>query len=343
MANYFVPLQAPRPRNAMLDLSPINQGLDSIGQANQQAKRNAMLQQSQDLQQREFDARQAQITRQNRRQDREMYGKQAYAVDQEQDPQRRAALWRRITAGFDQSTLSPEELDPITGPKLMMAQAGLVVDPLERQMAQAKLANLQADTAGKIRANQAIGTSPYKDPKQLYDVESGLRKEYASAAKPFIEVRDAYNRVVQSAKSPSPAGDLALIFNYMKMLDPGSVVREGEFATAQNSAGVPERIRAWYNRVISGERLTDATRGDFVSQARGLYDTQQKQYGRLQDQYRGISERSGVNPKNTILDYRGQAEIDGVLSEAKDAIARGAPREAVIQRLKENGIDPAGL
>jgi len=34
----------------------------------------------------------------------------------------------------------------------------------------------------------------------------------------------------------------------MKILDPGSVVREGEFATAQNSAGIPERIRAKYNR-----------------------------------------------------------------------------------------------
>lgn len=156
MANYFVPLQAPRPRNAMLDLSPINQGLDSIGQANQQTKRNAMLQQSQDLQQRTFDANQAQLARQNQRQDREMYGKQAYAVDQEQDPQRRAALWRRITAGFDQSTLSPEELDPITGPKLMMAQAGLVVDPLDRQIKQAQLAQHRAQTAAlSQRADQS--------------------------------------------------------------------------------------------------------------------------------------------------------------------------------------------
>jgi hypothetical protein len=31
------------------------------------------------------------------------------------------------------------------------------------------------------------------------------------------------------------------------------------------------------------------------------------------------------------------------LSAERDAIARGAPREAVIQRLRENGIDPRGL
>ena len=31
------------------------------------------------------------------------------------------------------------------------------------------------------------------------------------------------------------------------------------------------------------------------------------------------------------------------LSAARDAIKRGAPRDAVIQRLKDNGIDTSGL
>jgi hypothetical protein len=31
------------------------------------------------------------------------------------------------------------------------------------------------------------------------------------------------------------------------------------------------------------------------------------------------------------------------LAQARDAIARGAPRDAVIQRLRQNGIDPGGL
>jgi hypothetical protein len=31
------------------------------------------------------------------------------------------------------------------------------------------------------------------------------------------------------------------------------------------------------------------------------------------------------------------------LAQARDAVARGAPRDAVIERLRVNGIDPAGL
>lgn len=39
-----------------------------------------------------------------------------------------------------------------------------------------------------------------------------------------------------------------------------------------------------------------------------------------------------------------QPQLAGnVLQQARDAIARGAPRDAVIQRLRQNGIDPKGL
>jgi hypothetical protein len=36
----------------------------------------------------------------------------------------------------------------------------------------------------------------------------------------------------------------------MKMLDPTSVVREGEFATAQNAASIPIKIVNMYNKAL---------------------------------------------------------------------------------------------
>jgi hypothetical protein len=35
--------------------------------------------------------------------------------------------------------------------------------------------------------------------------------------------------------------------------------------------------------------------------------------------------------------------VPDMITEARDAIARGAPRDAVISRLREHGIDPSGL
>jgi hypothetical protein len=63
-----------------------------------------------------------------------------------------------------------------------------------------------------------------------------------------------------------------------------------------------------------------------------------------------ISEAYGINLGELGVDtnVRGAGATGGktvspALQEARDAIAKGAPREAVIQRLEQNGIDPSGL
>ena len=87
----------------------------------------------------------------------------------------------------------------------------------------------------EAEANQIMsGIVPAEKRPEL---EGKMRKEYNDQTKPYQEVKSAYGRVLSS--EDTAVGDLSLIFGYMKMLDPGSVVREGEFATAQNAAGVP--------------------------------------------------------------------------------------------------------
>ncbi len=142
------------------------------------------------------------------------------------------------------------------------------------------------------------------EPKDIKS-EAGLRKEFTSQSKDFVSVRDAFGKVRKAAESPSAAGDLSLIFNYMKMLDPGSVVREGEFATAQNAAGVDDRIRNTYNRLLSGERLNPDQRQDFVGQAGNVYLSQKQQQDQLEAEFNRISELTGVRPDAVIIDFQG--------------------------------------
>lgn len=144
--------------------------------------------------------------------------------------------------------------------------------------------------------------------KSNIELEGKLRQQLQGLSKPFFEVRDAYSRVQASAKNPSAAGDLALIFNYMKILDPDSTVREGEFATAQNSGSIPQRIIAQYNRALSGERLPDTLRTDFVSRAGDLYQAQLGNQTRQESEYKSLSERLGVKPENVVLNL-GRDEI----------------------------------
>jgi hypothetical protein len=131
------------------------------------------------------------------------------------------------------------------------------------------------------------------------------RKEFTGLApvKDFADVSFAYSRVVRSADNPSPAGDLALIFNFMKVLDPGSVVREGEFATAQNAGGIDERVRSLYNQVVEGTRLTEAQRADFVDRAGRLYGGAQEQYQSIANQYTEFARQAGLDPQLVIPDF----------------------------------------
>ena len=137
--------------------------------------------------------------------------------------------------------------------------------------------------------------------------EVNLRREFNNRqeVKDYATVRSAYQSVQAAARQPSAAGDLSLIFAYMKILDPGSVVREQEFANAQNAAGIPDRVRNLYNRALNGQRLNPNQRRDFINQANNLFQTRQQTYDRIASEYRGYAESYGVSPDRVAPVDRG--------------------------------------
>jgi hypothetical protein len=98
------------------------------------------------------------------------------------------------------------------------------------------------------------------------------------------------------------AGDLAMIFSFMKLLDPGSVVREQEFANAQNAAGVPDRVRAEYNRLLTGGRLAPDQRKNFVRQGKSLFRERQRGQAQLANIYTRLAEQSNARPTMVAID-----------------------------------------
>ena len=144
--------------------------------------------------------------------------------------------------------------------------------------------------------------SKSQDPEKMSGLEDTVRKEFLGQAKSYIEIGQAYKKIQESAKDPSAAGDLALIFNYMKILDPGSVVREGEFATAQNAAGIPDRIRAQYNQVLNGQRLAETQRQDFLNQAKNVTRSQKDNFDQtLLPFYKGIVQDRNLKESNVLF------------------------------------------
>lgn len=163
-----------------------------------------------------------------------------------------------------------------------------------------RMADAQYAAAARHRApEKPAPTGPTGLSPQQERAAMSFMDDYARDSKPFLTMRDAYQRV--SSASPDAAGDLSLIFAYMKILDPNSVVRETEFANAQNAAGVPDQIRNAYNRAIEGVRLNPTQRQQFAAQANRLFQNAQQNQERVRQTYTTRAEKWGI-PTDLILD-----------------------------------------
>lgn len=215
------------------------------------------------------------------------------------DPKR----WSETTTAFESRAKSKAEREKV---EVTVKKLGEEIGLTRAQIAQAEAstaaaraaANKSGAEAERARAEaeqMARGVMPVE---KRAEAETKLRKEYIDNTKDFSATQDAYRKI--TAAEDTAAGDISLIFSYMKMLDPGSVVREGEFATAQNAAGVPERVQNLYNQAINGERLNDKQRNMFTNQAEKLYDASAVREKQVRDGLTRIGQGYGLNLDNVF-------------------------------------------
>lgn len=80
-------------------------------------------------------------------------------------------------------------------------------------------------------------------------LERDLRKDFETYSKPFTEAQRFFKDVINfSGEDNTSAQDLALVFSYMKLLDPGSVVREGEQYQVRDLGSIPDSFRVMLSR-----------------------------------------------------------------------------------------------
>lgn len=155
---------------------------------------------------------------------------------------------------------------------------------------------------GRLSSGNDPALGPFKDMKQRADVEESLRKEVTAAAKEYNTIRDASTSLEAISKAPSAAKDIAMVFSFMKILDPNSVVRETEYATAAKAAGLDDRFVGYITKIQNGQFLTSEQRQDFLGTAKSLAQSREQGYKQNLERYRGISTRTGVDPRNVLPD-----------------------------------------
>lgn len=100
-------------------------------------------------------------------------------------------------------------------------------------------------------------------------------------------------------------GDLAIVFEFMKALDPNSVVRETEYDNAAKSGNIFRGMFAKFNGYLKEEGgfLPDQVKQSFKELVGIKYDASFQQYKSLAGSTRAISYRQGLNPDNVVINY----------------------------------------
>ena len=137
-----------------------------------------------------------------------------------------------------------------------------------------------------------------------------LRGDFRSEPvyKAHQEMTAAYSQIKQSLKQQSPAGDLAGATKIMKLLDPGSVVRESELGMAMAASGLMDRVENYAKMIITGQKLTPTQRADFQKLADALYAESVGQYNAKRGEYQGIAERNQL-PVADVLGPESKAQV----------------------------------
>jgi hypothetical protein len=140
--------------------------------------------------------------------------------------------------------------------------------------------------------------------KDMRDVEMKLADDYRAQSKPFKEVSDAYKQISATLDkaTTSPAATLAAATRFMKLLDPGSVVRESELGMALAASGVIDRLTNYHNTLLRGRVLTPQQAQDFRNITGQIYQAAQQQQVQIDGNYRKQAETYRLRPDMIVQD-----------------------------------------
>lgn len=136
-----------------------------------------------------------------------------------------------------------------------------------------------------------------------FENEMSLGKSFKAEPiyKDFSDMKTAYSQVITALDQNTPIGDVAGATKIMKLLDPGSVVRETELAIAMAASGRLDRLQNYFSLWASGQKLTPTQRDDFKQLSAELYAAAGQAYNQKRDEYKGFGSQYGFKNLDTAL------------------------------------------
>lgn len=211
----------------------------------------------------------------------------------------------KATREFEQAKAFKEQVDAKYAEeaaqdaiKKRAADLGLTNNQAGQALAMTKKLGVETKKAAlELAAIEAGGGT---DTKEKFTQEEKIRKEWQGRSKMYGELQGTFNTLQASANSANGPGDIALITGFMKMLDPGSVVRETEFATARDTAGLFTQLQNRLEKAQNGQLLSPQQRREYVALSQKYLDSAQTKANQEKKDLGIVVKNYRLNPENVF-------------------------------------------
>lgn len=165
-----------------------------------------------------------------------------------------------IEAKKEKFGLDQQEIDERIRHNKEMAEIQRLFAELRSQPDPVKLGNLKARIMGDITKS----------------------KEYQD----YKTTNKTVQNLIKAANTGSPYSDLSTLFDYMRSLDPTSVVREGEQETFRKTGSLSDKVSNALNKIATGQTLLPEQRQEIIDFARKRLGTSKNSYDSFLNPYR---------------------------------------------------------
>lgn len=190
------------------------------------------------------------------------------------------------------------EREKVAELKKKAADLGLTQANTNKVLAETR--KLSAEAAGAALELEALKRGGGIPPAKAFEQEEKLRKEYRTRTQTYQDLSSTFSNLKASAQIGSGPGDIALITGFMKMLDPGSVVRETEFATARDTAGLYANLQNRLEKAKNGQFLNKEQRQEYIALSQKYFDAAQSKAKQDKNALELVVKNYKLNPENVF-------------------------------------------
>jgi len=195
-------------------------------------------------------------------------------------------------------------VNPITGKVETVAQGAPKQDAMPTSLREFMAAKDNPAYAKFLEAQTAAKAPKFavdlKDSTAVAKAQSDVLKDWRGVVKDVgaMEVADRFKAAkaaVAEANAGNKTADGALIYAIGKIYDPSGAVQEGDKATILGNRSIPQSIKAYAERALSGQSLLPEERAGLLSVATKLVESKARNLEAQKAPYSSISQQLGGN------------------------------------------------